>query len=162
VTTDVVPETTHEEPLWAPSFLDLYRAEHQPMVRLAFLLTGGDAAAEELVHDAFLSVHRRWDQISNPGGYLRMAVVNACRSHQRRRAVRERLRPAAATVVVDAPDELSDAIARLPERQRAAVVLRYFTDLPEAEIAVLMGCGVGAVKSLLHRALGTLREVIER
>jgi RNA polymerase sigma-70 factor (sigma-E family) len=151
-----------DEPVWAPSFVDLYRAEHQPMVRLAFLLTGGDPAAEELVHDAFLSVHRRWDRIDNPGAYLRVAVVNACRSHQRRRAVRERLLPRRASFVVDAPDELSDAIGKLPERQRAAVVLRYFADLPEAEIAMLLDCGVSAVKSLLHRALGSLREVIER
>ncbi|HEX4906858.1 MAG TPA: SigE family RNA polymerase sigma factor [Acidimicrobiales bacterium] len=143
--------------------MDLYRAEHQPMVRLAFLLTGGDPAAEELVHDAFLAVHRRWDSISNPGAYLRMSVVNACRSHHRMGAVRARfqLRPSS-TIVVDAPDEISDAIARLPERQRAAIVLRYFADLPEAEIAETLGCGVSAVKSLLHRALGTLREVIER
>ena len=151
-----------DEPVWAPSFVDLYRAEHQPMVRLAFLLTGGDPAAEELVHDAFLAVHRRWDGISNPGAYLRMSVVNACRSHHRTGAVRARLQLRPPTIVVDAPDEISDAIARLPERQRAAVVLRYFADLPEAEIAETLGCGVSAVKSLLHRALGTLREVIER
>lgn len=158
----MVPEATATEPVWASSFVDLYRAEHQNMVRLAFLLTGGDAAAEELVHDAFLSVHRRWATIDNPGGYLRMSVVNACRSHQRRVAVRERLLPRPPAAVVDTPDEVSDAIARLPERQRAAVVLRYYADLPEAEIADLLGCRVSAVKSLLHRALGTLREVIER
>jgi RNA polymerase sigma-70 factor (sigma-E family) len=148
--------------IWADSFVDLYRAEQPAMVRLAFLLTGGDPAAEELVHDAFLAVHRHWDRIDNPGGYLRTAVVNACRTHQRRRAAREQAPVRAVSSTVDAPDELSDAIGKLPERQRTALVLRYYGDLPDAEIAELLGCGVPAVKSLLHRALETLREVIER
>jgi RNA polymerase sigma-70 factor (sigma-E family) len=157
----VVPDEGAQE-IWAASFVDLYRAEQPAMVRLAFLLTGGDPAAEELVHDAFLAVHHRWDRIDNPGGYLRTAVVNACRSHQRHRAVRERAPVHAVTSTIDAPDELSDSIAKLPERQRTAVVLRYYGDLPDAQIATLLGCGVPAVKSLLHRALETLREVIER
>jgi RNA polymerase sigma factor (sigma-70 family) len=132
------------------------------MVRLAFLLTGGDPAAEELVHDAFLAVHRRWDSIDTPGGYLRTVVVNACRSHQRRQAMRQRTPLRVVTAATDAPDELTDALRRLPQRQRAAVVLRYYADLPEVEIAALLGCRVPAVKSLLHRALGSLREVIDR
>jgi RNA polymerase sigma-70 factor (sigma-E family) len=161
VTIGLVPDAVASEP-WAESFVDLYRAERVAMVRLAFLLTGGDAAAEELVHDAFLSLHRRWDRVENPGGYLRTTVVNACRSHQRRHAIGDRVLPRSVPDVIDAPDELADAIGRLPERQRAAVVLRYYADLPEAEIAATLGCGIPAVKSLLHRALGTLREVIER
>jgi RNA polymerase sigma-70 factor (sigma-E family) len=156
----VVPEPLAAEP-WAESFVELYRAQRAPMVRLAFLLTGGDAATEELVHDAFLAVHRRWDVVDNPAGYLRTAVINACRSHHRRRAVADRI-PRRAEAAHDAPDELADAIGRLPERQRTAVVLRYYADLPEIEIAAALGCGIPAVKSLLHRALQTLREVIER
>ena len=157
----VVPEPVAPEP-WAASFVELYRAERTRMVRLAFLLTGGDASAEELVHDAFLAVHRRWDRVDNPSAYLRKAVVNACTSHHRRRLRSLRAPRRGTTEWVDAPDEMADAIARLPDRQRAAVVLRYYADLPEADIATALGCGVPAVKSLLHRALATLREVIER
>lgn len=157
----LVPEPGAAD-LWAESFVDLYGAQRVPMVRLAFLLTGGDAVAEELVHDAFLAVHRRWHRVDNPAAYLRIAVVNACNSHHRRRARAADRAPRAAGVTMDAPDEMADAIARLPERQRTAVVLRYYADLPEAEIASALGCGIPAVKSLLHRALQTLREVIER
>ena len=114
------------------------------------------------MHDAFLAVHRRWGSIDTPGGYLRTTVVNVCRSHQRRQSVRQRLPLRAVATATDAPDELTDAIRQLPERQRAAIVLRYYADLPEIEIAALLGCRVPAVKSLLHRALGSLREVIDR
>jgi RNA polymerase sigma-70 factor (sigma-E family) len=157
---ELVPDAGATPDAWADSFVELYRRERQPMVRLAYLLTGGDPAAEELVHDAFLRVHARWSTIDAPGAYLRTAVVHACHSHTRRRA-----RPQTLSLVRDvhdAPDELTDALKALPERQRAAVVLRYYADLPEAEIAALLGCGISAVKSLLHRAMGTLREVIER
>jgi RNA polymerase sigma-70 factor (sigma-E family) len=157
---ETVPDAGVAPEPWAESFVELYRRERQPMVRLAYLLTGGDPAAEELVHDAFLRVHARWSSIDAPGAYLRTAVVNACQSHLRRRSRRPTL--TVAPDVHDAPDELTDALKALPERQRAAVVLRYYADLPEAEIAALLGCGVSAVKSLLHRAMGTLREVIER
>lgn len=75
----VVPDSPASEP-WAETFVELYRAQRPVMVRLAHLLTAGDAAAEELVHDAFLAVPRRWGRIDNPAAYLRTAVVNACRS----------------------------------------------------------------------------------
>ena len=153
--------TAWEAQPWVESFVELYRSQREPMVRLAFLLTGGDAAAEEIVHDAFIALHRRWDRVDNPKAYLRVAVVNGCRSRQRRQLLLQRVQPQA-TFAFDAPDELTDAIRRLPERQRAAVVLRYYEDLPEDQIADLLGCRVPAVKSLLHRALITLREVIER
>ena len=158
----VVPDSGTSEP-WAETFVELYRAQRVAMVRLAHLLTAGDDAAEEIVHDAFLAVHRRWEHSDNPVGYLRTTVVNGCRSHLRRRSLADRVsRRSRPAPVFDAPDELADAIGRLPERQRTAVVLRYYADLPEAEIADALGCGIPAVKSLLHRALGTLREVIER
>ena len=153
--------TSWEAQPWVESFVELYRSEREPMVRLAFLLTGGGSAAEEVVHDAFLALHRRWDRVDNPKAYLRVTVVNGCRSRQRRELLLQKVQPRA-TNAFDAPDELTDAIRRLPERQRAAVVLRYYEDLAEDQIADLLGCRVPAVKSLLHRALTTLRGVIER
>ena len=73
-----------------------------------------------------------------------------------------RHRTAVVDTAEDAPDELRDAIAALPGRQRAAIVLRYYEDLAEVDIADLLGCSVPAVKSLLHRAVQDLRKVIER
>jgi RNA polymerase sigma-70 factor (sigma-E family) len=148
--------------IWPKHFVDLYRGAYAPMVRLAHLLTAADPAAEELVQDAFLRVRSRWDQVDNPSAYVRAAVVNACRNHQRRRVLERRHRAVVVRTAEDAPDELRDAITALPGRQRAAIVLRYYEDLPEAEIADMLGCSVPAVKSLLHRAVQDLRKVIER
>ncbi len=146
---------------WPQGFVDMYRSRWAPMVRLARLLTAADPAAEELVQDAFLRVRTRWDLIENPTSYLRAAVVNACRNHQRRRMI-ERRQITAVGATDDDRFELRGALAALPVRQRSAVVLRYYEDLPEAEIAGLLGCSVSAVKSLLHRAVQDLRKVIER
>jgi RNA polymerase sigma-70 factor (sigma-E family) len=148
--------------VWPTHFIDLYRGVYAPMVRLAHLLTAADPAAEELVQDAFLRVRARWDRVDNPSAYVRAAVVNACRNHQRRRVLERRHSTVAVDASEDAPGELRDAIAALSARQRAAIVLRYYEDLPEAEIAGLLGCSVPAVKSLLHRAVQDLRKVIER
>jgi RNA polymerase sigma factor (sigma-70 family) len=146
---------------WPPGFVELYRTRWAPMVRLARLLTAGDPASEELVQEAFLRVRLRWDSIESPSGYARASVVNACRNHQRRQRLEQR-QPAIAGVTNDAHVELRGAIVSLPARQRAAVVLRFYEDLPEAEIAELLGCSVPAVKSLLHRAVRELRKVVER
>ena len=146
---------------WPAGFVELYHSRWAPMVRLARLLTASDPAAEELVQEAFLKVRDRWVHVEHPPAYLRVAVVNACRNHQRRRLL-ERRHVARATASTDAPDELRDAIAALPVRQRSALVLRFYEDLPEAEIAEALGCSVAAVKSLVHRAVQDLRKVIER
>lgn len=146
---------------WPQSFIDLYRTRWAPMVRLARLLTAADPSAEELVQDAFLKVRVRWETIENPPSYLRACVVNACRNHHRRRRFERPQHPAPESTVDDR-SELRGALRALPARQRSAVVLRYYEDLPEAEIAELLGCSVSAVKSLLHRALKDLRKVIER
>ena len=146
---------------WPRDFIELYQTRWAPMVRLARLLTAADGSAEELVQDSFLRVRTRWGTIDNPPSYLRACVVNACRNHHRRQVL-ERRQPAAADVTVDDRFELRGALAALPPRQRSVVVLRYYEDLPEAEIAELLGCSVSAVKSLLHRAVKDLRKVIER
>ena len=153
------------EPLetFAPSFIELYRETYAPMVRLAVLLTGSEVLAEDLVHDAFVRVHARWARVESPTSYLRAAVVNACRS-ARRRARLERsvaARSHAAVASLDA-DELFDALAALPYRQRAAIVLQYYEGLSQAEIAGVLACREGTVASLVHRGLEQLRRVIER
>ena len=148
---------------WAESLVILYRSRYLPMVRLAFLLTGSNEVAEEIVQDAFIRLRDRAGVADLPS-YLRAAIVNACRDHHRRSEVQTRalLRLAPRDAAVDAVDELADALARLPERQRAVIVLRYYAGLSEAEIADLLGCRAGTVKSLAHRGLAALRAVVER
>jgi len=139
----------------------LYRAQYQPMVRLAYLLTGSQATAEDLVQDSFVQVQRNWDHVREPVAYLRTTVVNAARAHHRR-AGRERARfpdLVTATVAPETPIVL-DALASLPYRQRAALVLKFYEDRPEAEIADALGCRPATVRSLVHRGLATLRKVI--
>lgn len=148
------------------SFDELFGREYRPMVRLATLLLGNEAEAEEVVQEAFAVVHERWDRLSRPGGYLRGCVVNRSRDLLRRRAVAHRLRRANTSTRVETAelgaDHLFDALDVLPPRRRIAVVLRYYEGRTEAEIAELLGVRPGTVKSMIHRALAQLREVIER
>ena len=140
----------------------LFRSSYVQMVRLATFLVGRSEVAEELVQDAFVRVAPKLSYVEAPAAYLRVAVVNACRSWQRKQG-RERsalsvLAGDRDQAVSDRPCELGDALARLRERQRAAIVLRYWEDLPEVEIAALLGCRPGTVKSLLSRGLAALRD----
>lgn len=139
---------------------ELYQRQRLPMARLAFVLTGSSSFADEIVQEAFLRVHINWASIENPGGYLRTAVVNGCRSYHRHQAVVERtyVAPAAHTTLVHR--ELDDALAKLPYRRRAALALRYFCDLPDDEIAVALDVRPATVRSLIHRGLADLRKEI--
>ena len=137
----------------------LHRQQYAPMVRLATLLLGSQALAEEIVQDCFVRLLPRYDAIREPVPYLRRAVVNGCRSAGRRQT-RER-RPADDPGVGDlGADEMFDALAALPDRQRIALVLRFYEDLSGAEIADVLGCRPGTVKALVHRGLARLREVL--
>jgi RNA polymerase sigma factor (sigma-70 family) len=142
---------------------DLFRARWAPSVRLAIALTSDRAVAEELVQEAFFEVSRRWADLDNAEAYLRTTVVNRCRSHHRRAGIaRRRLVPERpGTVAAPELDELWHVLARLPERRRAALVLRYYEDLPVAEIARLLECKPGTVSSLLNRGLADLRKVLD-
>lgn len=148
---------------------ELY-ARHAPSaLRLAYLLTGDRALAEDLVHDAFVRVVGRFGHLRVPDAfdaYLRRTIVNLHTSHLRRRRVErtflERERASARTTTVSMPDvaareELWIAVRALPARQRAAIVLRYFEDLSERQVADALRCSPAAVKSLVARATETLR-----
>jgi RNA polymerase sigma factor (sigma-70 family) len=140
----------------------LFARERVPMVRLATLLVGSVPAAEDVVQDAFGEVTRRWGELERPGAYLRTCVVNGSRAALRRRTTEARSH----ALVPPAPDvelparliELRDALEHLGERQRVVVVLRYFVDLPDHEIAREIGCRPSTVRSLARRALATLRK----
>ena len=136
------------------SFSDFYRREWHGAVRLATSLTGTAAAGEDVAQEVFHKMYLSWGRADEPAAYLRVSIVNTCRSwHRRRNLERDRL-PMLLTNDrhTSAPDELGDVVKTLPKRQRAVLVLRYWGDLSEAEIAVELGCDPGTVKSLASRA----------
>jgi RNA polymerase sigma factor (sigma-70 family) len=152
------------DPAVAPtaSFETIYIERWQSMVRFAALTTGSVDLAEEIVQDAFTQLHRRWEKVDNAPAYLRVAVASRCTSWVRRQRLERRHRTA---LVLEHSDsrlvELVDAMRVLTPRQRAALVLRYLDDLPEVEIARILECRPGTVKSLLSRGLARLEEVLQ-
>jgi RNA polymerase sigma-70 factor (sigma-E family) len=147
----------------APTFDELFRQRYESMVRVAYLLVGSRAEAEDVVQDSFARVELRWAKLDNPAGYLHRCVVNRSHDMLRRRKVEQRFRLLRREETSELQaDELGDALATLPPKRRAAVVLRYYAGLKEQEIAEVLGVRPGTVKSMLHRALAQLREVIER
>ena len=142
-------------------FDDLYRAEYAPMVQLARGLVDSFEQAEEIVQDAFAKVFERWDRLSEPGGYLRVTVVNGARNELRKRELGRRLGLARRPETVGGePDHLFDALASLPARQRMVHVLRYYADMTESEIAETLNVRPGTVKSAASRGLSKLRKAI--
>jgi DNA-directed RNA polymerase specialized sigma24 family protein len=116
-------------------FADFYAGHYADLVRLATLLSGSADSAPDLVQDCFVRLHGRWSAVREPLPYVRRSVVHACASHHRSIARARRQLPPEAVDSVLGADELGDALAKLPARQRAAVVLRYYGDLPDADIA---------------------------
>jgi RNA polymerase sigma factor (sigma-70 family) len=148
------------------AFADFYRARYPGAVRLAWLLTHDHSLTEDVVQDAFIRLQPKFGAVLDHPAYLRMCVVNGCRDRARgdvRSTTRFRLLSAAAdTSTADHPSELLDAVATLPYNQRAVVVLRYWADLPESEIAEIVGVRPGTVRTLVARALTTLRKDLPR
>ncbi|HEY3604984.1 MAG TPA: SigE family RNA polymerase sigma factor [Sporichthyaceae bacterium] len=152
---------------------ELYTAHYRGLVRLAALLLRDSWAAEEVVQDAFVATHSAWGRLRDEEkalAYLRRTVVNRSRSALRRRSVAERhargddgFLPSAETGALtrlDA-DAVLVALRGLPPRQREALVLRYWADLPEAEVAEAMKVSKGSVKTHTSRGLAALRTSLE-
>lgn len=158
----------------AASFIALYRAQRLSMVRLAAFLVGDLHVAEDVAQDAFTGLHARWHRLRDERSavaYLRRAVVNTSRSVlRRRRTARMYIWPVAgeqpgADTTVLAADEhqrLREALQRLPRRQREVLVLRYWAELSEAEIADTLGISTGTVKSTASRAVQALDTALNR
>ncbi|MEQ8841749.1 MAG: sigma-70 family RNA polymerase sigma factor [Acidimicrobiales bacterium] len=152
-------ETTPE----VASLEDLWRREYPVLVRLARALVDSTDRAEEIVQEAFARTLRRFDSLTNPGGYLRTSVINGARGELRKREVRRRIRPPALPVSTPAEDEyLADALASLSPKRRIVLVLRFYADMPDHEIAEHLGVRPATVRSLAARGLDDLRKVIER
>jgi len=153
----------------------LYEAHAVGLIRLAIVMLGDRPAAEDVVQEAFCGLYRRWGQLDDPGkalGYVRSAVLNGCRSALRRlsREARsaqpdeslETSESAEALALVNAEHRaVLGALRRLPARQREALVLRFYLDLPEPEIARSMGVSPGTVKSTTSRALAALGRLVQ-
>lgn len=142
------------------TFERFYGGEFEWARRLAYVLTSDAEAAEDIAQDAFLSLHPRFASLDKPRAYLRVTIVNAGRKHHRRDTRRRELDNAARPMDLVSEDaqEVLDIVDELPSRQRAVVVLRYFEGLSEAEIASILSCRPGTVKSLASRALTRLRK----
>jgi RNA polymerase sigma factor (sigma-70 family) len=145
------------------TFEDLYRTTYARMARVAYLITGSTDLAEEIVQDAFVALYPRFDTIDEPRGYLYRSVVNGCRARFRRKQVTDRLGRMRIVSEVEQPelDETRAALSRLSSQRRTVVILRYYADLRIDDIADLLGCRPGTVKSQLHRALAELKDLID-
>jgi RNA polymerase sigma-70 factor (sigma-E family) len=134
------------------------------LIRLAYLMLGDRPSAEDVVQDAFFGLYRNWARLADHDralSYVRSSVLNGCRSALRRRAAGRRLttyQPPAASAEATAlgHEERREVMQRLPDRQREALVLRFYLDLPDAEIARIMGLRPSSVRSSTHRALKAL------
>jgi RNA polymerase sigma-70 factor (sigma-E family) len=151
----------------ADGFRAFVEAQWGPLTRTAYLLTGDRGRAEDLVQSVLEKVHRRWARIGGldaPDAYVRRAMVNTAISWRRRRRVTEvpllgTDAPAGSDAYqqVEQRQQVIEALRALPPRMRAVLVLRYFEDLGEADIAATLGCSVGTVKSQASRGLDRLR-----
>ncbi len=150
---------------------DLYVRHAPEGIQLAFLLTGDRALAEDLVQEAFVRLVGRLRHLRDPGAfgaYLRRTIVNLATSHFRHRRVEraylERLTTAPAVHPnpnEDLDETMHQALLRLPERQRAAMVLRFYEDLSDVQAAEILRCSPGTVRSLVSRGMKTLRGELE-
>lgn len=154
------PDRPTGELVTVTTFASVYAAEVDKLHRVAFLLLGSTSSAEEVVQDAFVKLHLTWKTVDNPAGYLRVCVVNASRDRlRRRRRLAERI-PRLHRDDVQEDDravELADVLLRLPYRQRAAIVGRFYAGWDDAAIAVALGVRPATVRSLVHRGLADLR-----
>jgi RNA polymerase sigma-70 factor (sigma-E family) len=149
----------------------LYEAHGLSLLRIAIATLGDRHSAEDVVQDAFFGLYRRWAKLSDPASalpYVRSSVLNGCRTALRRRSRQRGEDPVptaesaeAEVLLGEEHREVLAAIRRLPDRQREALVLRFFLDLDEAEIAQAMRISRGTVKSTTSRALAALGRILK-
>jgi RNA polymerase sigma-70 factor (sigma-E family) len=157
-------------------FAATFNDEYPRVWAVAYALVGDRDLAEEIAMEAFSAAFSSWRHViraENRSAYLRRIVLNLCRSKWRRRKVEQRANAAAqrrgerekhqgwAAKHSDARMDVWDALVRLPARQRACVVLRYYADLTDEQVAETLGCSIGTVKSHLHRARRSLETMLD-
>jgi RNA polymerase sigma-70 factor (sigma-E family) len=150
----------------------LYEAHAMALTRMAYLMLGDRPSAEDVVQEAFCGLYRRWDRLrdaASADSYLRSSVLNGSRSILRQRSARRTSLPdqpptASAEAVVVGSEERQDvirAVRRLPHRQREVLVLRFYCDMPDEQIAQAMGIRQSTVRSAAHRAVEALGRILE-
>jgi RNA polymerase sigma-70 factor (sigma-E family) len=150
----------------------LYEANVLALSRLAYLMLGDQASAEDVVQEAFCGLYRRWDTLRDSTRavyYLRSSVLNGCRSVLRHRSSRRggtpdqppALSAEAAVLVSEEREEVIRAVIGLPHRQREVLVLRYYCDLPDEQIASVMRIRESTVRSTAYRAMGALGRILK-
>jgi len=152
----------------------LYREHALSLIKLAHIVLGGRAGAEDVVHDAFCGLYRRWEYVENKDralAYVRTSVLNGCRSALRSGRARDvgldDYQPTVISAEAEALEleerrEVVAALRRLPERQREILVLRYYLDLPDLQIASDLGLKPSTIRSIRHRALASLERSLGR
>jgi RNA polymerase sigma-70 factor (sigma-E family) len=165
------PVTTAETAVTA-----LYQAHALGMIRLAHIMLGDRASAEDVVQEAFCGLYRRWSALADAGSalaYVRSSVLNGCRSVLRRQSrARDQadgqqaapppgISAEAAAITIEERQQVLRALRRLPARQREALVLRFYLDLSAEESAATMGIGPGSVRSAIHRGLESLGRMLQ-
>lgn len=152
------------------TFIDLYRDHSKELVEMLWVFVGDKGTAEDIVQEAFLRLHRAWPRLDHTrslAGYLRTTAFNVARSGFRRRLVARRHRPPAAAEAASAESgmmlredqrEVASALRGLSARQRECVVLRYWGDLSDREIAATLGVSANSVKTHLRRGLAALEQ----
>ncbi len=167
------PPPPAQVPAPAEAVTALYRAHALGLIRLAVVMLGDRPAAEDVVQEAFCGLYRRWHHLSDTGkalSYVRSSVINGCRSVLRRRQRQAGLDPSAgdppgesaesAALIGEEHRQVLTAIRSLPGRQREVLVLRFYLDLDEGEIAASMRISRGTVKSTTSRALAALGRIL--
>ena len=155
----------------------LYQSSALGLIRMAYVMLGDLPGAEDVVQEAFCGLYRRWDGLASTDGalyYVRASVLNGCRSALRRRAVRRGFAqhrtladepPAASAETValggEERQEVIRALVRLPDRQREVLILRFYAELPDEQIARVMGIRPGTVRSTAFRALDALGRTLK-
>jgi RNA polymerase sigma-70 factor (sigma-E family) len=171
------PSGPARSPVTAPAPAEavtaLYRAHALGLIRLAVVMLGDRPAAEDAVQEAFCGLYRRWHSLADPAkalSYARSSVINNCRTALRRRGRHGGPDPSTADLLGESAEALAligeehrqvlAAIRRLPARQREVLVLRFYLDLDEGEIAASMRISRGTVKSTTSRALASLGRIL--
>ncbi len=150
----------------------LYQANVLALSRLAYVMLGDQASAEDVVQEAFCGLYRRWDSLRDSTRavyYLKSSVLNGCRSVMRHRSSRRggtldqppAMSAEAAVLGSEEREEVIRAVTGLPHRQREVLVLRYYCDLPDEEIASVMRIRQSTVRSTAHRALAALARILK-
>ena len=167
LTNDESPAVSRKTKARLIQFESFYKDEYRSVLGLAIALTSDRAAAEDLVQETFLTAHRRWDRVSqydNPPAWVRRVLINRAVSRRRRIGAEMRALTRFGPSETMAPDLSPETegiwaeVRKLPRRQQQAVALHYVAQLSVEEMADVMGCSGGAVKSHLHRARQALRE----